>query len=304
MARSIRIGTRGSDLALAQARLVAALVRERHGIDCELEVVATSGDRDRTTALHELSATGFFTRELQLALRHGVVDLVVHSLKDLPTEEPEGLAIAAVPAREDPADVLLVRPGRLGDGGLGLRHGARVGTSSLRRAGQTLALQPGVTVTPLRGNVPTRLRRLRDGEYDAIVLAAAGLARLGCDLRGLSVRRLDPDVFLPAPGQGALAVETRESDRATREIAAGLDDPEAAATSACERSLLHALEGGCSLPLGALARVVAGGLELHASLAAIDPAGTHATLRRCVVRGAHPADTAARALAALTGEGA
>jgi hydroxymethylbilane synthase len=299
MGRSIRIGTRGSDLALVQARLVAALLRERCGIECALEVVATAGDRDRTTALHELAGTGFFTKELQSALGAGSVDLVVHSLKDLPTLEPEGLTVAAVLARDDPADVLLVRPGSAGEGALGLRAGATVGTSSLRRAGQALALQPGLAIAPLRGNVPTRLRRLREGACDAIVLAAAGLARLRCDLSGLHVRRLDPDAFVPAPGQAALAIEARSEDRAVLELAETLDDPPTAAATACERSLLRALEGGCSLPLGALARCTAGGIELRAALATLDAGMTAASVRGCLVQGEGPADTAARALAEL-----
>jgi hydroxymethylbilane synthase len=304
MGRSIRIGTRGSDLALVQARLVATLLRERCGIECTLEVVVTGGDRDRTTALHELAGTGFFTKELQAALIASSVDLVVHSLKDLPTVEPAGLTIAAVLAREDPADVLLARPGSTGDGTLGLRAGATVGTSSLRRAGQTLALQPGLAIAPLRGNVPTRLRRLREGACDAIVLAAAGISRLRCDLSGMHVRRLDPDVFVPAPGQAALALETRSEDREALELAGSLDDPETALATACERSLLRSCAGGCSLPLGALARCRGGGLELRAALAAIDARMTAATVRGCLVHGAGPADTAARALAELNRGGA
>jgi len=301
MTSVVRIGTRGSDLALWQAHHVGALLSQRHGVEAVFTIVKTAGDRDRTTALHELSGSGFFTKELQRVLAAGDVDLVVHSLKDLPTEEPDGLVLAAVLAREDPADVLLVRPGGAGERALGLRAGAVVGTSSLRRAAQALALQPGLAIAPLRGNVPTRLSRLRAGEYDAIILAAAGVNRLACDLSGLAARRLDPEVFLPAPGQGALAVEARTADQKILAAVAALDDRETAATTSCERVLLRLLAGGCHLPLGALATAVDGGIELRAALATIDPELRAATVRRCHVRGTLPAETAAQAFAALGG---
>ncbi len=299
METTVRIGTRGSELALWQARHVAALLSGLHGVAVELKIVRTAGDRDRTTALHDLPGSGFFTKELQRALAAGDVDVVVHSLKDLPTEEPDGLTVAAVLAREDPADILLVRPGGNGNGGMGLRPGATVGTSSLRRAAQALVLQPGLVMAPLRGNVPTRVARLRAGEYDAVILAAAGLNRLACDLSGLAVLRLDPAAFLPAPGQGALAIEARAGDRRLLDMAAALDDGPTARTTSCERMLLRSLEGGCHLPLGALATAEPEGLRLLAALATIDAALTRATVRRCEVRGELPAETAAAALAAL-----
>jgi hydroxymethylbilane synthase len=297
----VRIGTRGSDLALAQARQVGSLLQQRRGVGAALTVLATAGDRDHHTALHELTGSGFFTKELQRALLCGDVDMVVHSLKDLPTEEPEGLELAAVLARVDPADVLLARPGQAGGGPLGLRPGARLGTSSLRRAAQALALAPEISVAPLRGNVPTRLARLRSGDFDAIVVAAAGLHRLASDLSGLVVRRLDPTSFLPAPGQGALAVEVRSGESRSGMLAASLADATTTATTSCERALLRALGGGCHLPLGALAVTTCRGIELHAALGTLDAELTRAEVRRCRVCGRDGGETAARALAALDG---
>lgn len=295
MTLRLRIGTRGSDLALWQARRVAAMLTEGNDAVTELVIVHTSGDRDRSRALHDLPGVGFFTKELQRALLDGEVDLVVHSLKDLPIEEPEGLCMAAVLLRQDPRDLLLTTAEALGDGPFGLRTKARLGTSSLRRSAQALALQPDLRVVPLRGNVPTRVRRLREGGVDAVLLAAAGLDRLGLDIGGLSVRRLDVETFLPAPGQGALAVEVREGDVAG-EIVSRLHDPAVAEATACERALLKGLGGGCHLPLGAYARREDGFLRLDAVLGEIDAHLTRALLRRASVRGRQADLVAAQAL--------
>jgi len=279
---TLRVGTRGSELALWQAHHVAALVRERLSRSCEIVVVKTLGDRIQDVAFHKMEGKGFFTKELQDALLDGQVDLVVHSLKDLPTEEPEGLALVAIPERGTTAELLLTRAGALNPTAaapLGLPAGAVLGTSSLRRAAQALALQPGLKLEALRGNVPTRLRKLREGLYDAILLAAAGVDRLGLDLEGLDHVRLPPEVMLPAPGQGALAVEARAGDPATAELAA-LHDPDVAACVTAERGLLALLGGGCHLPLGCLAGLEEGGLRLQAVLGTVDEALSRAEVAR------------------------
>jgi hydroxymethylbilane synthase len=301
--RVLRIGTRGSDLALWQSRRVAALLRDLSGAASELVIVRTSGDADRSRALHELPGSGFFTRELQAALAAGKVDLIVHSLKDLPTDEPAGLAVGAVLLRQDPRELMLARPEAVGPGGLGLGPGVVVGTSSLRRAGQALAAQPDLVIRPLRGNLPTRVQRLREGAFGAILLASAGVERLGLDLQGLSATRFDVEAFVPSPGQGALAIEVREGDAGVAESVAPLHDPGVAAVTACERAVLKGLGGGCHLPLGAFARRSEDGVELLAALADLDDGVTLSSLRRVRVFGAD-ADAAARAaLAGLRGSG-
>lgn len=272
MQSAVRIGTRGSDLALWQARRVADLLRTELDLDTELVVVKTRGDRIQNVSFHKMEGKGFFTKELQDALLDGRVDLVVHSLKDLPVDHPEGLALAAIPERTDPADVLLAR-GRLlapsPSEPLGLPAGSVLGTSSLRRAAQALALDPGLTIEPLRGNVPTRVDKLRSGAYDAIMLAAAGIDRLGLDLDGLDRLDLPPDVVLPAPGQGALAIECRAGDGLADRLSS-LHDRESARCVTAERSLLRKLGGGCHLPLGCLATEQDGAVRLQAALGEID----------------------------------
>lgn len=299
----LRIGTRGSQLALWQARHVGDLLRQRTGVSTELVVVKTSGDKDHSRALHELSGSGFFTRELQTALLDGEVDAVVHSLKDLPVDEPEGLTLAAVLGREEPREILLAPAASRGPGALGLKGGAVVGTSSLRRAAQALAIQPDIAIRPLRGNVPTRIRRLDDGTYDAILLAFAGVRRLGCDLNGRLLKVFETDEFLPAPGQGALAVETRADGGLAQQLAASLDDRDLAHATSCERALLRALGGGCHLPLGAFATRTADGVHLLAALGEIDGALTRATVRRAAVVAADAEAAAAAALAVLRESG-
>ncbi len=287
----VRIGTRGSELALWQARRVAALLAERLDLGSELVVVRTRGDVVRDVAFHKMEGKGFFTKELQQALLEERVDLVVHSLKDLPTEEPPGLALAAIPERTDPGDLLLARSGTLRPSHadpLGLPGGATVGTSSLRRAAQLLHLRPDLHVEALRGNVPTRVRRLREGRYDAIVLAAAGVRRLGLDLAGLDLLELPPEVMLPAPGQGALAIETRAADP-LRERLAALHDAEVARCVEAERLLLQLLGGGCHLPLGCLAtRRPSGTIRLQAALGEVDAGVTRARLARVGASGPDP----------------
>ena len=265
---SLRLGTRGSDLALWQAKRVADLVAERLGVECRIDTITTRGDRIQDVAFRKMEGKGFFTKELQDALVEHRVDLVVHSLKDLPTEEPEGLEIIAVPERGNPADLLLAKTDLLQPDHahpLGLPAGTVLGTSSLRRAAQALASSPKIEVRALRGNVPTRVRKLRDGHYDAILVAAAGIQRLGLEIEDLDCVELTPEVMLPAPGQGALAIETRSGDERTRPLSA-LHDPLVARCVGAERRLLELLGGGCHLPLGCLAREDATGLRLQAVL--------------------------------------
>jgi hydroxymethylbilane synthase len=262
--RTLRIGTRGSALARTQTDLVAGAL----GVSFEIVPIVTDGDRS-AAAIAQLGGTGVFVSALRTALLNEEIDVAVHSYKDLPTAPADGIVIAAVPAREDPRDALVARDGlTLGE----LPPGSTVGTGSPRRAAQLRALGLGLDVVPLRGNVDTRLRRVLDGDLDAVVLAYAGLRRLG---RADEVSEiLDPIQVLPAPAQGALAVECRASDEATRAALASLEDPDTRAAVAAERALLAALEAGCSAPVGALAEIAEGddGPEvfLRGSVTALD----------------------------------
>lgn len=297
----VRLGTRGSALALYQANLVAALVRERCGLACELVVLKTTGDVDQTRPVADLGTVGVFVKELERALLEGEVDIAVHSLKDLPTDQPASLVVAAEPERVDVHDLLLIHPDALDEGAevLPLRASARVGTSSVRRRVQLLEARPDLEVVGLRGNVPTRVDRARTGELGAVVLAAAGVSRLGLTLAPLLPWPLPPTRFVPAPGQGALAIEARAGDQELLAALAGLHRPDVARCTAAERQLLHGLGAGCSVPLGALALPGAdGGLVLRAVLG---PAGAapRPRLRRALVRAATPAAASALALRVL-----
>jgi hydroxymethylbilane synthase len=231
--------------------------------------LSTAGDLLPDTPLTVRLGKAFFTGEIERALADGEIDLAVHSLKDLPTDSPPGLAIAAVPAREDPRDALVTARATGTKGALhALPRGARVGTSSPRRRAQLARLRPDLVAVDLRGNVPTRLRKLDAGEYDALLLAAAGLRRLG--LAGRIDELLAPDRFLPAPGQGALAVQIRAGDLATHRLVERLDEPATRAATTAERALLGALEGGCQVPIGALAVVDSGRLRLAAIVVSLD----------------------------------
>jgi hydroxymethylbilane synthase len=293
---ALRLGTRGSELALWQAKRIAGRMRDELGVLCRIEVIRTRGDRIQSLAIHQMEGKGFFTEELQEALLDRRVDLVVHSLKDLPTEEPPGLEIAAIPERGRATDLLLAPEGRLRPtpaDPLGLAERAIVGTSSPRRAAQLLALRPDLEVRTLRGNVPTRVGRLREGRYDAIVLAAAGVDRLALDLEGLDHSDLPLEIMLPAPGQGALAIETRQHDEAVLPLLA-LDDPSAARCVGAERRLLALLGGGCHLPLGCLATEERGSIRLQAALGAFAPDRFRADVARVAAVATGP-EAAARA---------
>jgi hydroxymethylbilane synthase len=263
MAR-LRIGSRGSQLALWQANHIAALLRVQ-GHEVEIEIIKTTGDRITDVPLAKVGTKGMFTKEIEDALAAGRVDLAVHSLKDLPTEIASGFEIAAIPKRDDPRDVFCSsKYVSIED----LPKNARVGTSSLRRQAQLKASRPDLDIHPLRGNVDTRLAKLEAGEYDAVILAAAGLNRLG--KTELIKQFIPADVMCPAAGQGALALEIRAGDNSTLQLLTFLDDNDARATTGCERALLGKLGGGCQVPIGALAQVRDGRLHLQAVVASPD----------------------------------
>ncbi|HEX6996982.1 MAG TPA: hydroxymethylbilane synthase [Gammaproteobacteria bacterium] len=300
----LRIGTRGSALARTQASHVAERLRAA-GLDSELVIIKTSGDRSDAPSFGSIGPQGVFVREIEQALLDGAVDLAVHSFKDLPTRSPPELVIAAVPPREDAADVLLARPAALDEdagGLLPLRAGCRVGTSSARRRVWLQHFRPDLVVQPLRGNVPTRIRRLVDGDFDAVVLAAAGIDRLTAAraldgaLDGLVARRLDPQRFVPAPAQGALAVQCRRDAERVRAALAGLDDADGRARVEAERAALARAEGGCDVAFGAYCVRSGEGLRLAAML---ERAGK---VYAASADGGGPAEVAARAWETLEGE--
>ncbi len=268
--KTLRIGSRGSDLALWQARHIAAALGQ--GVD--IEVIKTRGDEIQHLSLDKVEGKGFFTKEIEQALLEGRIDVAVHSYKDLPIEGPPGLRIAAVPERAPVRDLLLVAKARRGKGELGLGDGARVGTSSLRRKAQLLARRRDLTLVDLRGNVPTRLGKVVMGELDAVVLAEAGLARLGLlaglDAQGVDVVPLEPEVVCPAPAQGALAVQIRAGDAAAASKVERLHHAPTARAVEVERALLGRFGGGCHLPLGAFCVVSPDKLSLVAVVAAPD----------------------------------
>lgn len=264
---TIRIGTRGSRLARWQSEWVADRLRAHHpGLAVELVEIKTQGDRDRNSPLAAIGGTGLFTKEIQRALVDGAVEVAVHSLKDLPTTGPGALMLGAVPVREDVADALIAPGGKTL---AGLREGATVGTGSLRRRAQLLHARPDLRVVDVRGNVETRLNKALLGELDAVVLAEAGLRRLG--LESHVTERLGPPGFLPAVGQGALGIECRADDAATLARLAALDDPATHRAVVAERRVLAELEGGCMIPLAAFARDLDGLLALDAFV--LDPEG-------------------------------
>ena len=263
---TLRIGSRGSQLALWQANHISALLRAR-GHEVEIDIIHTTGDKITDVALAKVGTKGMFTKEIEEALAAGKVDLAVHSLKDLPTELPKGFEIAAITERQDPRDAFCTRHyAKVED----LPNKARVGTSSLRRQAQLKAIRPDLDIHPLRGNVDTRLRKLEEGQYDAIILASAGLKRLG---KTELIKQIIPaEIMCPAAGQGALGIEIREGDTKTRELLAFLNDSDARAATTCERALLNSLGGGCQVPIGAFAEVKNGKLHLDSIVA--DPDGS------------------------------
>jgi hydroxymethylbilane synthase len=270
----LRLGTRGSDLARTQSTMIAESLGAA-GFETELKIIRTAGDRSPAASFGSIGPQGVFVREIEDALLAGSVDLAVHSFKDLPTRSPAELVIAAVPARRDPADVLLVRQPALaaGDALLPLVEGTRIGTASARRRVWLKHFRPDLDTLPLRGNVPTRIKRLQDGHYDAILLAAAGIERLrertevlDAALEGLVVLRLDPQRFVPAPAQGALAVQCRRDRAEVVAALAALDDAATQTTVGAERELLARVEGGCEIAFGAHCTRGSRGFKLVAML--------------------------------------
>jgi hydroxymethylbilane synthase len=266
---SVTIGTRDSALARAQtARVVDLLEAAWPGLRAAVAPIITTGDRtqDSGQPLPEIGGKGLFTLELEQALRSGEIDLAVHSLKDLPTEEVEGIAVGAVCEREDARDCLVARAGA---GLHDLSPGAAVGTSSLRRTAQLRGLRHDLDIASVRGNVDTRIRKVQDGELDAVVLAAAGVRRLG--LEDAVTEWFEPEALLPAPGQGALAIQCRAEDEgAVHTLLLEIDDPGARAATTAERAFLAALEAGCTAPVGAYAAVVEEGVHLRGLVASVD----------------------------------
>ncbi len=288
MSDVLRLGTRASRMAMFQSTTVADRLEVAHpGLKVEIVQIATQGDQDRVSPLASGRVTGWFTSAIQDALTAGTIDLAVHSYKDLPTKRPPGLSIAAVPLRDDPRDAFISRgrPFRR------MPQGARIGTSSPRREAQLKALRPDLDVVPIRGNVDSRIAKVDAGEYDAIVVSFSGLARIGQESRVVDV--FGYEEMLPAPAQGALAVECRSDDTRTRQYLAAIDDATLRPRITAERSFLAALEAGCSYPAGAYAEEFGSTLKLNALVA---PNGT---IFRSKMAG--PAETAAglgRALAA------
>ncbi len=257
----ITIGSRGSQLALWQAHHIAGRLKEQ-GVETRLEIIKTTGDKIQDVPLAQVGGKGLFTKEIEEALLAGAIDLAVHSLKDMPTDLPAGLTLSAIPEREDPRDALI---GMTVDQ---LREGSRVGTSSLRRSAQLHGLGRGLKIDTLRGNVDTRLRKLDEGQYDAIVLAAAGLRRLGWQDR---ITELIPaDVMCPAVGQGALAIETREDGGLAQQVARSLNHLATEIAVTAERALLAVLGGGCQVPIGAHATIERSTIHLRAIVASPD----------------------------------
>jgi hydroxymethylbilane synthase len=263
--RHLRIGTRGSLLAKWQAEFVRKQLFATTGVEAEIVIIKTSGDKLQTSSLSQIGGKGIFIKELEEALLEETIDLAVHSIKDVPTDTPSRLMFPAVCRREGVRDCLVAANGATL---ASLRQGARVGTGSLRRQAQLRHIRPDLDVRDLRGNVDTRLRKVESGEYEAVMLAKAGLDRLGWS--GRITETLNPEVFLPAVGQGAIGVECRLKDTEAADIVAGLDDAETRTAIIAERSLLGALQGGCQVPLGAWARIERGELVLEACVCSVD----------------------------------
>lgn len=250
------VGTRGSELARTQTGHVVAQLESTLGLHVDLQIIHTQGDRVTDRPLRELEGRGYFTKELEEALLDGRIDLAVHSFKDMPSKAPTGLDVAAVSKREDPCDLLIIRRDHHDPQGgtIAVRPGAVIGTSAVRREAQIRSLRTDVSTQDLRGNVPTRVDKLRSGQYDAILLAAAGINRLALELSEFVVIKLDPAEFVPAPGQGALAIQMRTSDERLPAVRAAIHDLTTATATQMERAVQAKFGGGCGLPLGAHAR--------------------------------------------------
>lgn len=297
-AQPLRIGTRGSTLAQTQTQIVVDALRAAHpDLETEVVVVKTTGDRS-TASLREIGGQGAFTRELEFALLERDVDVAVHSLKDLPSTVPDGLVLTAFPERGNPRDALIAANGA---GLLALPQNARVGTGSLRRRAQLLAARSDLEIADIRGNVDTRMRKLEEGRYDAIVLAAAGLERMGWLDRATEV--LPIDVMIPAPSQAVLGLECRADDERTRELLQAINDPHTEAAARAERAVLRRLGAGCRLPVAAFARPQSdGSLRLVARVLGFD--GDPVLEETTIGRSDEPEDVGYEAAERLIGRGA
>lgn len=251
MAKKIRIGTRGSELALWQARHISELIGEDK---TELVIIKTEGDRIQNVSFNKMEGKGFFTKEIEEALLSKKIDIAVHSLKDLPTEDVKGLRLAAIPERGDFHDMIIMHPDAYEKrDGISIKGSSMIGTSSVRRMAQLKIFDSTLRVEALRGNVNTRLRKLKESEYDAIIMAKAAVDRINLDISEFLIQVLDQNIFLPAPAQGALGLQVRADDEATYKIARKLNHPETEALVTAERSFLKNFGGGCHIPLGAYA---------------------------------------------------
>jgi hydroxymethylbilane synthase len=295
----LRIGTRSSELALHQARLVKAALEEA-GRACELVTYRTVGDKRLDEPLSAIGAKGLFTKELEHDLARGKTQFAVHSLKDLPTDSPDGLLVAAVLRREDPRDALVVNGRILAQSLDDLPPGSRIGTSSLRRRAQLLAARPDLEVAELRGNVPTRIKKVDEGRVHAAILAAAGLHRLAA--RQHITCYLEPPAWLPAAGQGAIAIQVRADDGESRALAEAMNDGPTMHAVRAERAFLAALEGGCQVPIGALVLSTPEGAVLHGLIANIE--GTRVVRGVLAVDPNDPELSGIRLANQLRGEGA
>lgn len=295
--RHLRIGTRGSLLAKWQAEYVRKQLFAGAGLETEIVIIKTSGDKQQMSPLSEIGGKGIFIKELEEALLEETIDLAVHSVKDVPTDTPSRLMFPAVCRREDVRDCLVASNGATI---ASLRRGARVGTGSLRRQAQLRHIRPDLDVRDLRGNVDTRLRKVESGEYEAVMLAKAGIDRLGWS--GRITETLSPEVFLPAVGQGAIAVECRLADTGAAEVVAGLDDAESRTAIIAERSLLAALHAGCQVPLGAWARLERGELVMEACVCSVD--GVQYIKQRATSTPEHAAELGGRMATLLMEAGA
>ena len=297
-ANTVTIGTRGSQLALWQANWVKnAISRSHPGLVVELAIIKTKGDKILDVPLAKVGGKGLFVKEIEEAMLDGRIDLAVHSMKDMPAEIPSGLCIGAIPQREEPRDVLVSRQDLPLDK---LKQGARIGTSSLRRAAQLLHLRPDLTIVPLRGNLDTRLKKLEIESLDAIVLAAAGIRRLGLAEKITQV--LDEAVMLPAVGQGALCIETRQQDSRIAKIVGVLDDPDTRQVVLGERAFLNRLEGGCQVPIAGHGCIDSRGYTLTGLVCDVD--GSHQIKRTHTGPPAHSEQIGLELAEALLADGA
>lgn len=259
------IGSRGSALAMWQTNHVAEMLRQKFGVETEIVRIKTTGDKILDSPLAKIGSKGLFVKEIEIALQEKRIDLAVHSAKDVPTETPEGLVIAAFLEREDPRDALISKDGSILSE---LPRGAMVGTSSLRRRAQLLHFRPDLQLVDVRGNVDTRLRKMNEGQFDAIILAKAGLKRMGHE--GDITEVISTDVMLPAVGQGSIAVECRADDERILEMLAEINHPDTGCAVKAERALMRELEGGCQVPIGAYARIEDSRLVMDAMIASLD----------------------------------